>query len=477
MHSSAHSSSSSEVRTSEVLGALSYALDLTEGQRPGHAVRTCSIGMKLADQIGLPQADRPALFHALLMKDLGCSSNAARFAALFAADDHGIKHDVKTIDWPRAIESFRFVASHVAPGRAWPRRVWQSLAVFVAGREGQRELVRTRCDRGADIARQLQFSDDTVRAIRTIDEHWDGEGQPFALRAQEIPLLGRIVGLAQTVEVFLTTYGVQTAFDMADARRGTWFDPALVDALVALRADGAFWHELMKGDELRQMTMFEQPDSVASADEDYLDRIAEGFARVIDAKSPWTYRHSTGVADIAEAVAGTMGCDTGGRRALRRAALLHDVGKLGVSNLILDKAGKLTHAETAVMRRHPEHTQQILMRVAGLRPLAEIAAAHHERLDGTGYHRGIATAMLDVSARILGAADICDALLATRPYRPGLPPERVIHIMRREVGTAIDPECFDALCTVLVGEAGERQNEAPAVEFVRALAEDYTQAA
>src|SRR5262245_12021947 len=142
------------VRASEVLGALSYALDLTEGQRPGHAVRTCSIGMRLADAIGLSAAERTALFHALLMKDLGCSSNAARFAALFAADDHDVKAAIKTIDWPRAIESFRLVAAQVAPGRAWPRRVWQALSVLVAGREGAREMVRTRCDRGAEIATQ-----------------------------------------------------------------------------------------------------------------------------------------------------------------------------------------------------------------------------------------------------------------------------------------------------------------------------------
>jgi putative nucleotidyltransferase with HDIG domain len=205
--------------------------------------------------------------------------------------------------------------------------------------------------------------------------------------------------------------------------------------------------------------------------------VAEGFARVIDAKSPWTYCHSTGVADIAQAMARSMGCAESEVRSLRRAALLHDLGKLGVSNVILDKPGRLSEAETAAVRRHPEYTQQILMRVGCFRPLAEIAASHHERLDGKGYHRGLATGVMDVKARILCAADICDALLATRPYRPGLPPERVIHIMRREVGTAVDAECFEALCTVLVGEAGERRNEAPAVEFVRALAEDYHQAA
>ncbi|HEV3059952.1 MAG TPA: HD domain-containing phosphohydrolase, partial [Vicinamibacterales bacterium] len=190
---------SDDVRVSEVLAGLSYALDLTEGQRPGHAVRSCVIGMRLADEIGLADDQRTSLFYALLMKDLGCSSNAARFAALFAADDHQLKADLKTIDWSRALTSFRYVATSVAPGQSWPRRVWRALAVFARGPEGAREVVRTRCERGADIAKLLRFSDDTVQAIRTIDEHWDGHGQPYELKGQAIPLLGRIVGFAQTV--------------------------------------------------------------------------------------------------------------------------------------------------------------------------------------------------------------------------------------------------------------------------------------
>ena len=244
---------SSEVLVSDMLAGLSYALDLTEGQRPGHAVRSCLIGLRLAQVIGLSREQRSSLFYALLMKDLGCSSNAARFAALFAADDHRVKADLKTVDWPRALGAFRFVAASVAPGQAWPRRVWQALAVFARGPEGARDVVRTRCERGADIARLLRFPDDTVQAIRTIDEHWDGHGQPYELKGDATPLLGRIVGLAQTLEVFVSTYGVGAAYDMALARRGRWFDPALVDALRTIRTDDAFWKELQRGDELRQV--------------------------------------------------------------------------------------------------------------------------------------------------------------------------------------------------------------------------------
>src|SRR6185295_4868220 len=135
-----------EVRLSEVLAGLSYALDLTEGQRPGHAVRSCAIGMRIAEAMGLPREQRSALFYALLMKDLGCSSNASRFAALFAADDHSLKTALATTDWSHALESFRFVSASVAPGHFWLRRVWQALAVFSRGPKGASEVVETRCE-------------------------------------------------------------------------------------------------------------------------------------------------------------------------------------------------------------------------------------------------------------------------------------------------------------------------------------------
>ena len=469
-------SSVSDVRLSEVLAGLSYALDLTEGQRPGHAVRSCLIGMRIGEAIGLSETDRSALFYALLMKDLGCSSNAARFAALFGASDHDLKNTLKTINWSRPIESFRFVTGSVAPGAFWLTRVWRALAVFSRGPEGARDVVRTRCERGADIARLLGLTPDTVQAIRTIDEHWDGQGQPYALRGDRIPLLGRIVGLAQTFEVFLTTYGTLTAFDMAATRRGKWFDPALVDALQALRHSAHFWQSLRDVDPLAQIALIEPADRVLTADDDRLDLVAEAFARVIDAKSPWTYEHSNGVARVALEVAGRLGFSDKALRELRRAALLHDLGKLGVSNLILDKPGRLTDEELASVRRHPAHTLEILERVGCFRHLASDAAAHHERLDSRGYHRGISAAELSMTSRVLCVADICDALRASRPYRDGLPADRVLEIMGRDVGTAIDPDCFRALEHVLV-DAAEDAPDVPAVKLVPELGEDYHQAA
>jgi len=467
----------SGVRLSEVLAGLSYSLDLTEGSREGHSVRSCLIGMRIAEVMGLSQEDRSALFYALLMKDLGCSSNAARFAAIFAANDHDLKINLKLVNWSKAIESFRYVASNVAPGAFWLRRVWQLLAVMARGPAGARDVVLTRCERGADIAAMLGFQPATVDAIRALDEHWDGRGQPYGRKGHQIPLLGRILGLSQTLEVFFSQYGVLSAYDMAFARRGEWFDPDVVDALLSIRAEAAFWRWLREGDPLSQIGSVEPADRVLTADEDRLDTVAEAFAKVIDAKSPWTYQHSNGVADLTVQIATVMGFAAEDVRRLRRAALMHDLGKLAVSNLILDKPGKLDDRELAIIRRHPLYTREILGRVGCFRHLAGVAAAHHERLDAKGYDLGLSGAAVPVEAKILCVADICDALRASRPYRAGLSTERVLDIMGREAGTAIDPDCYAALEHVLKRAATESSLDVPAVREVPALSEDYHQAA
>ena len=464
------------VRLSEVLAGLSHALDLTEGQRPGHAVRTCLIGMRLAEPFGLSAEDRNSLFYALLMKDLGCSSNAARFAALFGQNDHDLKADLKTIDWSHALESFRFVARNAAPGHFWLRRIWQFLGVLARGPEGARDVVRTRCERGADIAHLLELPDATADAIRALDEHWDGRGQPYGLRGEAIPLFGRVLGLAQAFEVFFTTYGVTDAFDMVAARRGSWFDPDLVDALRGTRVDTQFWSGITEGTSVDDVFLFEPADRVAMATDERLDRVAEAFARVIDAKSPWTYEHSNGVADLSVAIAQQLGFTPRAIREIRLAALLHDIGKLAVSNLILDKPGKLSDDELGVIRRHPAHTAAILELVSCFQPVSEMACSHHERLDGRGYHRGIGADSLTQPARILCVADIADALRSSRPYRAGLAPERVLEIMSQDVGTAIDADCFEAMRAVLEGEPLVERHDVPAARVVRSLAEDYAQA-
>ena len=219
------------VRLSEVIRALSVALDLTEGQPAGHAARSCLIGMQLARRIELPESDLGPLYYALLLKDLGCSSNAAKMCFLFGADDRTVKRDIKSVDWTKASKSFKFALAHASPGGSPVQKVMQMAVMARAGEKGAKELVKTRCERGADIATQLGFPFETADAITYLDEHWNGKGHPFGLSGEEIPMLSRLMCLAQTVEVFHSKDGLQKAIEVAETRRGTWFDPQLVDAL------------------------------------------------------------------------------------------------------------------------------------------------------------------------------------------------------------------------------------------------------
>jgi hypothetical protein len=233
---------------SRVIGALSYALDVTEGEPPGHAQRACKIGMRLAAELGLDAATRSRLFYALLLKDAGCSANSAKMAALFGADDHAVKRSSKRVDWSGRLPAFVWSVRTVAPRGSWRDRVDRLLAIKAEG-ELTRALMQARCDRGAEIAFMVGLEAETAEAIRTLDEHWDGGGQPQGLRGEEIPLLGRILCLAQTAEIFHAAGGVKAACAVARRRRGRWFDPALVDALGSVSRDAAFWASLREPDD------------------------------------------------------------------------------------------------------------------------------------------------------------------------------------------------------------------------------------
>lgn len=420
-----------KVRLSEVIGALSYALDLTEGQTPGHAARSCLLGMRIGRELQLPLDESSCLFYALLLKDIGCSSNASKLTAAMGADDRAAKQAFKAIDWTSPIESFGYVWSHLDPGGSLIHKLKKLVPIAMKGpKKGAREMVAVRCERGAKIARDLQLPQRSIDAIVSLDELWNGSGHPVGLRGEEIPLLSRILSISQTFETFAKKKDIAAAYDLVHSRKGTWFDPKLVKLLESFRGDEPFWQMFMATDTLQSVSALRPADDqVVTADSASLDRIAHGFAQVIDAKSPWTCKHSEGVADVAAGMAQVMGFAPHDVRRIRRAGLLHDIGKLGISNLILDKTGPLTDAEQAEVRNHPKYTYDLLKNVAGFSDLAEMAASHHERLDGSGYHRGRSGNQLTVADRILSVADVFDALSADRPYRPSNPRDKVLETL------------------------------------------------
>ena len=436
------------LRMSELLGALSRALDITEGQPPGHCVRSCWIGMHIGQVLGLPEHELWELYYTLLLKDLGCSSNAARICELYLTDDRRFKQDFKTVG-ESLPQMLQFVFTHTGLKAGLAQRLGAVLNIMRNGPEIATELIQTRCTRGAEIARQLRFPAAVCEGIAGLDEHWNGQGKPQGLRCRQIPLYSRIALLAQVVDVFHTTGGPEAAMFEVDQRGGTWFDPALVRALGSVGQDSTFWGMLADPGLDQAVQALEPGAHAVPLDEAYLDDIAEAFGQVVDAKSPYTSGHSARVATYTTRIAVQLGMSAARTRWLRRGALLHDVGKLGVSNTVLDKPGKLDADEWLAVQRHAAYTQDILGRIDAFAELARISSAHHERLDGRGYPLGLAADQIGIETRIVTTADIFDAISAERPYRSAVPIPRTLEMMAENLGTAIDPLCLDALTAVL----------------------------
>jgi putative nucleotidyltransferase with HDIG domain len=434
------------IRVSELLSALSYALDLTEGRPMGHSVRACIIGMRIAQEWRLPAEDLAELYYTLLLKDAGCSSNSSRLYHILNADDLKAKGDLKVVDWTKTgWESLHYALTHVATSTPYPEKIWKLLTVAMTQQRDSCELVKIRCERGSTIARHLGFSDRVAAGVHSLDEHWNGGGYPNGLRGSEIPLFANIANLSQTIEVFYKARGRADAVDAIRRRSGRWFSPELVKTAISLCKDGRLWAGLDKEDLSAEVMALEPEDRRLTANDRTIDTICEAFAEIIDAKTPFTYQHSNGVAEAATEIAERFGMSEPEMKKLRRAALLHDIGKLGVSNEILEKPGKLTGEEFDVVRKHPYHTYEILKRVPAFEDFCADAAAHHERLDGKGYWQGLKGEELTLTARILAVADVFDALRAKRPYRDALPLEKVFSIMQKDAPHGLDWPCLDAL--------------------------------
>jgi HD-GYP domain-containing protein (c-di-GMP phosphodiesterase class II) len=456
------------VSLSEVLSALSCALDLTEGAPAGHSMRTCLIGMRIAESVGVGATDRSALYYALLLKDAGCSSNAGRMASLFGADDQDVKQRMKRVDWHHRVRLAVETARTIGRGRPFRERL-RNFVALARARNTTKELIQIRCDRGASIASQLGFPAGTAEAIRSLDEHWCGLGYARGLSGGDIPLLARIANLAQTVEAFHDREGVDGVHRVVRERSGTWFDPSLARIVLRWRRDDPWW-QLLRGDVTGAVVAAEPSDRVVEVDEEGLDGVSRAFADIIDAKSPFTYRHSTRVADVARLVAARCGLDAAEQRRIYRAGLLHDIGKLGVSNLILDKNGPLTPAERESVEQHPRYSLEILQRVSAFSGFALTAALHHEKLDGSGYPWGVDANGLDLPARILAVSDVYDALSSDRPYRKGMDEPSITAILERDRGARLCPVALDALHDVRAELANPSSGSSSGVNHLAARA-------
>jgi HD-GYP domain-containing protein (c-di-GMP phosphodiesterase class II)/DNA-binding CsgD family transcriptional regulator len=378
-------------RLAEVVAAISLATDLGMGQPLQHALRTCVIATRLAEAAGLPPKELPVVYYTALLRYLGCTADAPILSA-FLGDEIAARAAFATIDPASMREQLGWLVRHVGPAR---------LPAALAA--GSREIYATACEVARRLAERLGLPDEVQRALLQAFERWDGKGFPAGLRGDEICAASRVVAIARDAEV-LNRAGA--AVDVIGERAG--YDPRLAavfrrDAAALLEPPASAWDAALAA---------EPPPRRRVAD---LDATCRAIADFADLKSTWTVGHSTGVAELAEAAAWRLGL---GAREVRRAALVHDLGRVGVPSSIWDRPGPLAPDELERVRLHPYLTERVLSHAPALAPLAEIAALHHERLDGSGYHRGCAAQQLPAEARVLAAADVFHAMTEARPHRP-----------------------------------------------------------
>ncbi len=433
----------------EIISALSFALDLTEGAVSGHALRSCLLALRLADALDLPAVEQADLYYAALLKDVGCSSNSARMCQIFGADDRAMKCDTKLEDWTRpGLHMLPFLWKNVLPGQSPFRRAERIFRIATAKHNHNQELIDLRCDRAAKIVRKIGFGDYVAVAVRHLDEHWDGTGYPHGLKAHGIPILSRIMATAQHLDAFCMSKGPSAAIKVLVERTGAWFDPQITQAALGLNRSGTLWTQCLPGHPLadqHQAVLDLEPGRRPKLTAHDVDNICEAFADVVDAKSPFTFRHSIGVKNAAIAIGTTMRLTHDRLQMLRRAALLHDIGKLSVPNSILDGNGKLTDEQFEIIKRHPGLSRQILARISAFREIATVTGEHHEKLDRSGYPDHLGQEDLSLESRILTVADIYAALSEDRPYRAGLDLPTITGIMEKEIPAKLDPRCYEAL--------------------------------
>ena len=433
-------STSPPVGLAELLAAISLATDLGRGFPQEKALRTALIAVRMAEELGLDQQARSDTYFAALIHPLGCTAFTYEGARLVGTNElKGIPAYMRA-DTERVREGLRAMREEVR-GEPFGRAARGVFKGITAGKGFLDYVVRADCEAGSRFTERIGLPRSVASVVLQVHERWDGKGLPARLAGETLETGARVIAVADQVEIFHRMDGREVTRAMLRRRAGGWFDPQVVEAC-ARRSDDIF-AELEAGS-VWDAVLAAEPSPSVTLSERRIDDLAQAVADVVDLKSPWFLGHSRGVAELAEAAASMLGLEA---TAIARAGLFHDLGRVGVSNLVWDKPGPLTVAEWEQVRLHAYHTERVLARSPVLAPLAQLAGMHHERVDGSGYHRGATAAAIPIGARVLAAADVFQALTEPRPHRSARSSEEAAQEIEAMVKAgALDTEASRAVC-------------------------------
>jgi HD-GYP domain-containing protein (c-di-GMP phosphodiesterase class II) len=447
-----------QVRAAEVVGALSLATDLGTGQPLEHALRTAVLAVRLGELAGASAQELTDTYYVALLHASGCTSNGHEALQVYD-DDIAHRAAFFLIDTTNPAEVLAFYRANIGAGQ--PPEIRAALVEEALANAGPRarESFATMCEVAQRFAGWLELGSNIQAALEYVFARWDGRGFPD-IRGDAIPLPMRLLHVARDISLFLTASGPDEARATIERRAGTAYDPRLAE--LAIRNFGDLLADL---DESR---MWEQAVETEPFPQRWiagpqLDAAFTAIATLTGLKSPWLREHSTDVAELAEAAAWRMGLPAASVTLVRRAALAHDLGRVGVSNAIWEKPAPLGFGEWERVRLHPHFTERAFAQSEALAPIGMLAGTHHERLDGSGYHRGTRGPALDQTARVLAAADCYSAMREARPYRPALDAQTAeANLMREASEGRLDPDAVDAVLNAGGHRVRHRPRELPA---------------
>jgi HD-GYP domain-containing protein (c-di-GMP phosphodiesterase class II)/DNA-binding CsgD family transcriptional regulator len=446
---------SGRLRLADVLGGLSIAVDLGFGLPPEEAMRSCLVGTALARELGEPEELVADCFYTSLLMHLGCSSQSHETNLAFG-DDRGV---MAAAGRTNVADPEDFVATFLAEvtrGLSPAERAKIERYTLAHGAEFGRNFDTGSCEVASETARRIGLGDGVQRALREAVEWWNGEGPPQGLRGEEIARAARIARVAADAARFDHLGGSSAAVHALRERAGTILDPEIVERFAA-RAD-AVLAQSRAGDP-RELVLEHEPEPVVELDHTELVRVAAAFGDLADLKTPWLHGHSSGVAKLATTAAEKLGLDRQTTTRLELSALMHDLGRAAVSNAIWEKPGPLTAGEWEQVRTHAYRTERILATSVALEPMARVAGMHHERIDGSGYHRGCHARELPPAARVLAAADAFQAMTQDRPHREALEASQAADELKRDVQSGrLDPDAATAVLDAAGQPAGRRRD-------------------
>ncbi len=426
------------MRLAEVVACLSLATDLATGQPLEHGLRRALIAVWLGADLGLGNAELSDVFYVALLGTVGCTIEGAAFAEFFQ-DDIVFAERVATIDPSRPLRVAAFVLSQAGAGDPLQERARKLLAVARAGPTANQVVCR---DVALQLGGMLDIGAGITEAVAQCHEHWDGSGGPRHLRGEQLKVAARLFVLAHHVDIFFRLGGIDSAVTVVRERSGKVYEPRIAEQFCAA---GHRYLGRLQSEGTWEMLLAAEPEPHRTLATTEMEAVLGTIADFVDLRSPYTLGHSRGVGVLADAAARSLGFSNTETEAVRWAALLHDLGRLGVAAAFWQKREPLTPPESDRMRKHPAVSELVLARSTALGPLGTLAGLHHERLDGSGY-RSVPASFQSLAARVLVAADAYQTKSERRPHRRALTPDEAATWIRSQVEQGLlDRDVVDAV--------------------------------